>query len=169
MPPPSRACGCGMSCGGRPAARSHCGRWRCLRLAAAGKKATDCGVTTSTPSSIPYEAGIGFAVRMRRGDFLGRDEAEENSRTGLTRKLCCMTLNDPNRRRHGQGADPERRPRAGLRDERNYGHSIGLGIAYGYLPMNYAEVGPALTSSTLASVCKQRLRRSLCTTRQARR
>ena len=80
-----------------------------------------------------------------------------------------MTLNDPNAVVMGKEPILNGDRVLGYVTSANYGHSIGLGIAYGYLPMNYAEWGPALTSSTLASVCKQRLRRSLCTTRQARR
>ena len=36
----------------------------------------------------------------------------------------------------------------------NYGHSIGRGIVYGYLPMSHSEVGTGLMCSTLASVFK---------------
>ena len=44
----------------------------------------------------PYESGLGFAVKMRKGDFVGRDELGKLLARGLTRKLCCMTLDDPN-------------------------------------------------------------------------
>ena len=43
----------------------------------------------------PYEAGIGFAVRMRKGNFIARDELREIRAQGPTRRLCCMTLDDP--------------------------------------------------------------------------
>ena len=43
----------------------------------------------------PYEAGIGFAVRLKKGDFIGRDALKEKRAKGPTRKLCCMTLDDP--------------------------------------------------------------------------
>ena len=36
----------------------------------------------------PYEAGIGFAVRMRKGDFIGRDALSRCGRRASSRKLC---------------------------------------------------------------------------------
>ena len=42
----------------------------------------------------PYEAGIGFAVRMRKGDFIGRDALRQVRAEGVKRKLCAMTLDD---------------------------------------------------------------------------
>ena len=92
----------------------------------------------------PYEAGIGFAVRMRKGDFLGRDELRKIRAQGLTRKLCCMTLDDPNAVVMGKEPILNGDRVLGYVTSANYGHSIGLGIAYGYLPMNYAEVGTSV-------------------------
>ena len=43
----------------------------------------------------PYEAGTGFAVRMRKGEFIGRDALREVRKDGVGRKLCCITLDDP--------------------------------------------------------------------------
>lgn len=42
----------------------------------------------------PYEAGTGFAVRLNKGEFLGREALFHSSAKGLERKLCCMTLDD---------------------------------------------------------------------------
>ena len=92
----------------------------------------------------PYEAGIGFAVRMRQGDFLGRDELRKIRAQGLTRKLCCMTLNDPNAVVMGKEPILNGDRVLGYVTSANYGHSIGRGIAYGYLPLNYAEVGTSV-------------------------
>ena len=69
----------------------------------------------------PYEAGIGFAVRMRKGDFIGRDALRQVRAEGIRRKLCAMTLDDAGRVVMGKepilGTDGRRR-RAGLCDER---------------------------------------------------
>src|SRR5437764_5588925 len=42
----------------------------------------------------PYEAGLGFAVKLQKGDFTGRDALERIKAQGLTRRLCCLTLDD---------------------------------------------------------------------------
>lgn len=48
-----------------------------------------------SPDYTPYEAGMGFAVELDKGDFLGRDTLVKQKAEGLRRKLCCLTLADP--------------------------------------------------------------------------
>lgn len=89
----------------------------------------------------PYEAGIDFAVRMRKGDFIGRDALRKARADGLTHKLCCMTLDDTDRVVMGKEPIVDSERVLGHVTSANYGHSIGKGIVYGYLPTEYAEVG----------------------------
>ena len=51
----------------------------------------------------PYEAGLGFAVKLDKGDFLGR-EAVVARKDASTARLTCLTLPEPGGGRHGQGA-----------------------------------------------------------------
>ncbi len=92
----------------------------------------------------PYEAGIGFAVRMRKGGFIGRDALRDIRAQGLTRKLCCMTLDDPAVVVMGKEPILDGDRALGYVSSANYGHSVGRGIVYGYLPVNYAEVGTSV-------------------------
>ena len=92
----------------------------------------------------PYEAGIGFAVRMRKGDFLGRDALREVRAQGPTRKLCCMTLDDPDAVVMGKEPILDGDRVLGYATSASYGHSIGRGIVYGYLPVSHAEVGTSV-------------------------
>lgn len=89
----------------------------------------------------PYEAGIGFAVRMKKGNFLGRDALVESRETGLSQKLCCMTLDDSSRVIMGNEPILVDSSPTGFVTSANYGYSIGRGIAYGYLPIEHSEVG----------------------------
>ena len=89
----------------------------------------------------PYEAGIGFAVRMRKGDFIGRNALRQVRAQGLRRRLCCMTLDDPEAVVMGKEPILDGDRVLGYVTSANYGHSIGRGIAYGYLPVEYAAVG----------------------------
>ena len=89
----------------------------------------------------PYEAGIGFAVRMRKGDFIGRDALRESRARGLDRRLCCMTFDDPSHVVVGKEPILDGDRVLGYVTSANYGHSIGRGIVYGYLPIDYAEPG----------------------------
>ena len=43
----------------------------------------------------PYEAGLGFAVKLRKGDFLGRAVLERAKAEGVSRRLSCLTFDDP--------------------------------------------------------------------------
>src|SRR5260370_7443267 len=49
----------------------------------------------------PYEAGLGFAVKLQKGDFIGRAALERIKAQGVTRKLCCLVLDDPTAGRLG--------------------------------------------------------------------
>jgi 4-methylaminobutanoate oxidase (formaldehyde-forming) len=48
-----------------------------------------------TPDDTPFEAGLGFAVKLDKGDFIGRAALVRQRESGLTRKLVMFTLDDP--------------------------------------------------------------------------
>jgi 4-methylaminobutanoate oxidase (formaldehyde-forming) len=48
-----------------------------------------------TPDDTPYEAGLGFAVKLDKGDFIGREALIRQRESGLTRKLVMFALDDP--------------------------------------------------------------------------
>jgi glycine cleavage system aminomethyltransferase T len=82
----------------------------------------------------PYEAGLGFAVRPQKGDFVGRDALAGVSADTVTRRLACLTVDD--RRSVVLGHEPvflDGRP-AGYVTSAAFGHTIGAPIAYAWLP-----------------------------------
>jgi glycine cleavage system aminomethyltransferase T/glycine/D-amino acid oxidase-like deaminating enzyme len=96
----------------------------------------------------PYEAGIGWAVRLDKGEFQGRAALVQARQAGLTRKLCCMTLDGPGAL---LGKEPifaagagSGEPALGYVTSANYGYSVGAFIAYGYLPIGLAAPGTRL-------------------------
>ena len=89
----------------------------------------------------PYEAGLGFAVKMQKGDFVGRDALRKRRAQGRTRKLCCMALDAPDAVVMGKEPLMDGDGVLGYVTSANYGHSIGRGIVYGYLPASHAEPG----------------------------
>jgi 4-methylaminobutanoate oxidase (formaldehyde-forming) len=46
------------------------------------------------PEDTPYEAGLGFGVRLDKGDFLGREALVQQKKSGLSRKLVMFSLDD---------------------------------------------------------------------------
>jgi dimethylglycine oxidase len=88
----------------------------------------------------PYEAGVGFAVRMDKGDFVGRAALE--ARGEPTRKLTCLTMDRPESVVLGKepvfvGDEP-----AGYVTSAAFGHTIGKAIAYAWLPAGLAAGTP---------------------------
>jgi len=92
-----------------------------------------------TPEETPYEAGLGFAVKLDKGDFVGRDALL--ARPEPERKLCCLVLDDP--RAVALGSEPVRVDGeiTGRVTSGGLGYTVGRSIAYAYLPAARAEVG----------------------------
>ena len=88
----------------------------------------------------PYQAGVGFAVRLDKGDFLGRDAVLERKES-VDKTLACLTIDDA--ADTVLGKEPvfvDGRP-AGYVTSAAYGYTIGKGIAYAWLPASAAEPG----------------------------
>ena len=96
------------------------------------------------PDYTPYEAGLGFAVRLEKGDFIGRDALRRQKSEGLRRKLCCLTLADP--AAVTIGSEPIRRDDQvlGWVTSGGYGYSVQKSIAYAYLPLDATTPGAAV-------------------------
>jgi glycine cleavage system aminomethyltransferase T len=48
-----------------------------------------------TPDDTPFEAGLDFAVKLDKSDFIGRGALMHQRESGLTRKLVMFALDDP--------------------------------------------------------------------------
>ena len=92
-----------------------------------------------TSTDTPFEAGLGFAVRMDKGPFIGRDALEAAG--APTRQLVCLVLDDP--RVVVLGSEPVRvnGVPVGRVTSGGYGYSVERSIAYAYLPASDAHVG----------------------------
>jgi 4-methylaminobutanoate oxidase (formaldehyde-forming) len=95
-----------------------------------------------TPEETPLAAGLGFAVALDKGEFLGRGAlvgAPEPAE-----RLCCVTLDDP--RAVALGSEPVRAggEAVGRVTSGGYGYTVGRSIAYAYLPAGLASPGTAV-------------------------
>jgi glycine cleavage system T protein len=94
----------------------------------------------------PYEAGLGWAVRLNKGvDFIGREAAAAIKERGVERKLCCMVTDDPARLVVGKEALLDGDRPLGYVTSAGYGATVGESILYGYLLVSHAEVGTTLS------------------------
>jgi glycine cleavage system aminomethyltransferase T len=89
----------------------------------------------------PYEAGLSWAVQLNKGEFLGRAALLKAKEAGVSRKLCCMTLNDTGAMALGKEPILAGNRTLGYVTSANYGYSIGKHIVYGYLPVEYTLEG----------------------------
>ncbi|MFC0849541.1 FAD-dependent oxidoreductase [Streptomyces noboritoensis] len=86
-----------------------------------------------TAEHTPYEAGLGFAVRPGKGEFMGRAALGDPS--AVTRRLTCLTLDS--RSAVVLGSEPvlvDGVP-AGYVTSAAYGYTIGRCVAYAWLPV----------------------------------
>ena len=92
-----------------------------------------------TPEETPFEAGLGFAVKLDKGEFVGRDAllAAEQPK----RRLACLVLDDP--RAVALGSEPVRVSGevVGRVTSGGYGYTVERSIAYAYLPSAAAAPG----------------------------
>jgi glycine cleavage system aminomethyltransferase T/glycine/D-amino acid oxidase-like deaminating enzyme len=86
------------------------------------------------PEVDPYAAGLGFCVKLDKGDFIGRSALAEKRERPAEASLCCLVLDDP--RRLVLGSEPVRIDGGvvGRVTSGGYGYSIGQSIAYAYIP-----------------------------------
>jgi glycine cleavage system aminomethyltransferase T len=91
-----------------------------------------------------YEAGLGWAVRLGKGDFIGREAAARVKEQGVTRKLCCLVTEDPAVLLVGKEPIFDGGRALGYVTSAGYGATVGHSILYGYLPVSHAEPGTEL-------------------------
>lgn len=98
--------------------------------------------TDITPETDPYEAGLGFCVRLDKpGGFEGMDALRAAKAAGVSRRLRCLTLEDP--RVVALGGEPVRigEEVLGRVTSGGYGYTVGASIAYAYLPDGRSQPG----------------------------
>lgn len=92
----------------------------------------------------PYEAGLAWTVRLGKPDFVGKEALVKLKDKPLKKKLCCLVSADPQAWAFGYEPILWNGDCVGHVTTANYGYSVGKFIAYGYLPIQYAEPGTQL-------------------------
>ena len=93
----------------------------------------------------PYEAGLGWAVKLDKGPFSGRETLARVKEAGVRRRLRCLVLDDPSVVLVGKEPILDGDAAVGYVTSAALGASVGESIAYGYLPVERAEVGTVLS------------------------
>jgi glycine cleavage system aminomethyltransferase T/glycine/D-amino acid oxidase-like deaminating enzyme len=127
---------------------------RPLGLVAAGRAAYDglrmekgyrAWGTDMTEEDDPYQAGIGFTVRLGKGDFVGRDALARKKETGRSRGLAWVALDDV--AAVVLGKEPVRSGEAvvGFVRSSAYGYCVGRHLTSAMLPLELLTPGTRLT------------------------
>ncbi len=92
-----------------------------------------------TPDFNPYDAGLGFAINLRKGPFIGREALAKIREEGPQWRLCLFTLNrdEPVILYGGETISYQGRV-LGVVSSGGYGHTVRKTIALGYLPASEA-------------------------------
>lgn len=80
------------------------------------------------------EAGLGFAVKAGKGDFIGRDAVLRKKDGGLERRLLQFRLRDPQPLLFHNEAVVRDGKIVSIITSGNYGHHLGAAIGLGYVP-----------------------------------
>ncbi|MEU0529680.1 GcvT family protein [Amycolatopsis tolypomycina] len=96
--------------------------------------------TDMTTEHDPYEAGVDFAVRPAKGEFLGRAALEGRT---PSRRLRCLTIDDGRTVVLGKEPVFADGVAAGYVTSAAYGYTVGRPIAYAWLPAS-ADIGSSV-------------------------
>ena len=84
------------------------------------------------PDHTPDEAGLGWAVRLNKGDFIGRAAVERQRAEGVTKRLAGFTV-APDVVLLGRETIYRNGVRVGWLTSGGFGYTVGKSIGYGYL------------------------------------
>ena len=99
-----------------------------------------------TDEETPLEAGLGFAVRLNKDHFLGREVLLEQKHTGVKKRLVQFALEDPGALLYHNEPIWRDNEIVGFITSGMFGHTLGAAIGLGYV--NHAEgVTPAYIQS----------------------
>jgi 4-methylaminobutanoate oxidase (formaldehyde-forming) len=87
-----------------------------------------------TPNDTPFEAGLGWAVKLRKNtDFLGRNALEKVAGDGLKKRFVGFTVDDNDVVLVGRETILRNGEPVGYLTSGGYGYTIGRNIGYGYV------------------------------------
>jgi len=99
-----------------------------------------------TPLEDPYSAGLGFCVKLDKGDFIGHEALRKIKQQGRSQKICTLTLETEEFQPIYGGeavyhaAKVVSRVRSG-----GYGFTVNRNIAFAYLPMDLSKLDTQLS------------------------
>jgi aminomethyltransferase len=94
-------------------------------------------------TTTPLEASLGWLVKMKKGDFVGRDALAKQKEQGLKRKLVGFTTPERSFPRHGYPVFAKGKPSGEVRSG-TMSPTLGIPIGTAYVPVDSAAEGSPL-------------------------
>ncbi len=94
-------------------------------------------------TTTPLEASLGWLVKMKKGDFVGRDALVKQKEAGLKRKLVGFTTSERSFPRHGYPVFAKGKPSGEVRSG-TMSPTLGIPIGTAYVPVESAAEGSPL-------------------------
>ena len=104
------------------------------------------------------EAGLGFAVKTDKPDFIGRDAVLRKKETGLENRLIQFKLTDPEPLLYHNEPIVRDGEIVGYLSSGSYGHHLGAAVGMGYVPCKGEAVADVLASTYEIDVAGTRVR-----------
>jgi len=102
------------------------------------------------------EAGLGFAVRAAKGEFIGRDAVLQKREAGLERRMMQFLLSDPDPMLFHNEALVRDGQIVSIITSANYGHALGGAVGMGYVPCAGQSAEEVLASTYEIEVAGRR-------------
>jgi aminomethyltransferase len=136
--------------------------WSCLMEAGQGTGIKPCGLGARDTlrlearlalygndidaSTTPLEAGLGWTVKLKAGEFIGHEALRRQKKEGVRRKLVCLEMRSRGIARHGHAIhekndDDSMGPAIGEVTSGTKSPTLGIAIAMGYVPKELSKVG----------------------------
>ena len=103
------------------------------------------------------EAGLGFAVKVDKGDFIGREAVLRKKETGLKRRMVQFRLKDPTPSLFHNEALVRDGKIVSIVTSGNYGHHLGGAIGMGYVPCEGESAEQVLASGYEIEIAGRRV------------
>jgi aminomethyltransferase len=87
----------------------------------------------------PYEAGLGFAVKLNKPDFIGKEALAEIKQKGITQKLVGLEMTEGGIPRDGYSIMINEQP-VGKVTSGSFIPSLKKSVALGYVPVEYSTI-----------------------------
>ncbi|PHR22596.1 MAG: FAD-dependent oxidoreductase [Hoeflea sp.] len=102
------------------------------------------------------EAGLGFAVKTKKGEFIGRDAVLAKREEGLSRRLVQFQLKDPEPLLFHNEVVVRDGEIVSIITSGNYGHHLGGAIGLGYVPCKGESAEEVLASTYEIEIAGER-------------